>query len=89
MLLSTASLHLATFSKLAEYNVVYRRAANAKTLVEFVGGLSSRCSASDSRKLLDCRAMTLTITKMRKVLHRRALPKLGAEIITRCASESS
>lgn len=29
------------------------RSANAKTLVEFVGGLSSCRSASDSRKLLD------------------------------------
>lgn len=29
-------------------------AASAETLVEFVGGLSSCCSASDSRKLLDC-----------------------------------
>lgn len=30
------------------------RPANAKTLVEFVGGLSSCRSASDSRKLLGC-----------------------------------
>lgn len=48
------SLHLATFSKLAEYNV-RRCAANAKTLVEFVGRLSLHRSALDSRKLLDRR----------------------------------
>lgn len=48
-------LHLATFSKLVGYNVAHTVAASAKTLAEFVGGLSSCRSASDSRKLLDCR----------------------------------
>lgn len=34
---------------------MYAAAANAKTLVEFVGRLSLHRSALDSRKLLDCR----------------------------------